>query len=224
MPTLPKVYGKHGKRSLKRAHPKCSKPIIGLVGGIGAGKTSVAKILESLGTAIIDSDRLSHEQFRDPEVVAALCEWWGDRVLAADGTLDRGAIGSIVFSDRSELERLEGLLYPRIGRRRNELLAQFDADPDVLAIALDAPKLLEAGLQELCDAIVFVEASWSDRVRRVGNARGWTEQELKKREILQDPLDKKKAVADHLVFNHSGIDELQSQVERVFSSVLAAFA
>ena len=90
-------------------------------------------------------------------------------------------------------------------------------------VVLDAPKLYEAGLDALCDAVVFVMAERSDRVRRLAASRGWTEEEVTKRENLQNPLDIKEANADHVVANNSGVEELRTLVEHVFSSVLASF-
>lgn len=214
----------HGPNELSRVHSTRKKPIIGLAGGIGAGKTSVARILESLGAAVIDFDRLAHEELGTRELAATLRRWWGESICPPDGKPDREAIAKIVFGDESELARLENLLYPRIGRRCEELVAGYVNDPDAKAVVLDAPKLFESGLNELCDKVIFVEADWSMRVRRVAESRGWTEEEFIRRENLQNPLDMKKANADHVVKNHSGIDALQAQVERVFSSVLASFA
>lgn len=201
-----------------------AKPIIGLTGGIGSGKSTVASVLASLGAGVIDSDRLNHEQLADPEVVATLCSWWGEGVRSPEGRADRKALARIVFDDPAELTRLEGLVYPRIERRRQELIAAFIADPAVKAIVLDTPKLFEVGMNAECDAIVFVDVDREIRVRRVAESRGWTEDELNRRENLLNPLDKKKLVADHVVVNHLGIEELRTQVERLFSSVLASFA
>jgi len=212
-----------GSKQLSRVHGKRIKPIIGLVGGIGAGKSSVARILQSCGAAVIDSDRLAHDELADPEVIATLRGWWGDRVCPSN-EVDRKALAAIVFSDPHELDRLETLLYPRIHRRRERLVEGFNADATIRAIVLDAPKLYEAGLGDYCDAVIFVEADWSVRVRRVAAVRGWTEEELRRRENFQNSLDTKRANADHVVINHSGLDQLRTDVERIFSSVLAAFA
>jgi len=211
-----------GSKKLSRIRVKGIKPILGLVGGIGAGKSSVARIMESLGAVVIDSDRLAHEELADPEVMVTLRGWWGDKVCRSDG-VDRKALASIVFNDPAELGRLENLLYPRLHRRRKQLVSGYNADPAVRAIVLDAPKLFEAGLGDYCDAVIFVEADWSDRVRRVAASRGWSEEELRRREILQNSLDTKRAKADHVVINHSSLDQLRIDVERIFSSVLAAF-
>jgi dephospho-CoA kinase len=198
------------------------KPVIGLTGGIGAGKTTVARMLASMGAAVIDSDVLAHEELRQPEVLEELRRWWGDRILGADGSVSRRAIGGIVFNAPAELERLEKLLYPRINRRRGALVEGFNRDPAIRAVVLDAPKLYEAGLDRLCDAIVFVDADWHTRVRRVGEQRGWTEEELRRRENMQIPLDSKKANADYVLSTHSSFDCLRADVERIFSSVIAS--
>jgi dephospho-CoA kinase len=200
------------------------KPIIGLTGGIAAGKSSVARLLQWLGAAVIDADRLSHEELRHPEVVATLREWWGDAVCTADASADRRALAAIVFNDPAELKRLEGLLYPRIMKRRETLVEAYNADPAVSAVVLDAPKLYEAGLDCCCDVVIFVDAEWAERVQRVVAARGWTEEELRRREKLQIPLDTKRANADHVVINHSSIDELRPRIERLFASMLASFS
>lgn len=200
-----------------------SKPVIGLAGGIGAGKSVVANVLRALGAAVIDSDRMAHEELDDPEVVTRLRDWWGDSVCPAGHATDRRVIASIVFANAAELSRLEGLLYPRLARRREELLARYERDPRVLAVVLDSPKLYEAGLDSLCDAVIYVDADRAVRLKRLEASRGWTEAELDKREKLLNPLDRKKAVADHVVVNHSRITELRPELERILSAVTAAF-
>jgi dephospho-CoA kinase len=205
-------------------NPGTRKPIIGITGGIGAGKSTVAEMLASQGAAVIDSDALAHEELRKAEVIGELRDWWGDRILGPDGMVSRREIGKIVFNAPEELGRLEGLLYPRIHHRRRELVERYEADPAVRAIVLDAPKLYEAGLDKFCDVIIFVDADWESRKRRVGKDRGWNETELKRREKLQIPLDTKRANADYVVPTHSGIDQLREDVDRIFTSVIASFS
>ena len=209
---------------MPRGQAKYSKPIIGLTGGIGCGKSSVARILECLGAAVVDSDRLSHEQLGDPEVIAVLRGWWGDSIFRPDGSVDRRAVAAIVFHDPAELARLQNLLYPRIEKRREELMAVYAADASVRAIVLDSPKLHEAGLGKLCDAVFFIDVNFKTRARRLAASRGWSASELARREKLLEPLDTKRSSADHVVKNNSDIDDLRSEIERVFSAVLASFS
>lgn len=199
------------------------KPIIGLAGGIGAGKSAVARIFESLGVAVIDSDRLNHEQLADPEVKGILRQWWGESIFTESGEVDRKALADIVFGNSCLLKRLEDLVYPRINRRRDELLAGYQANPAVLAIVMDSPKLFEAGLDGLCDAVVFVDAERKIRLERLLRARGWSEEELLRRENLQKPLDSKKAGADYIIKNNSTVDTLRPNVEKILAAVLAPF-
>ncbi len=209
---------------MSRSHAKRNTPIIGLAGGIGAGKSTVARILESLGAAVIDSDRLAHEELAAPDVVETLREWWGMSICTPDGEVDRKRIGDIIFNDPAERTRLEELLYPRMKTRRETLLAAYDTDPNIKAVVLDTPKLFEVGLNEICDTVIFVDADWAVRIRRVAESRNWTEEELRRRENLQKPLDLKEASADHVIENHTGIEELRTQVQRVLSSVLGFIA
>jgi dephospho-CoA kinase len=207
---------------LSNAKPAGKTPVIGLAGGIGAGKSAVARVLESLGAAVLDSDRQVHALYRDPEVVRTVCQWWGESVLGTDGAVDRGAVASIVFQNPGELDRLEGLLYPRMARWREDRIAELSADPGVSAIVLDTPKLYETGLDGLCDAVIFVAADRAVREARVIAGRGWTGRQLEQRENLLKPLDQKQASADYVVENQADLAALQAEIRRIYSSILEA--
>lgn len=203
-----------------RRHPK---PVIGLTGGIGAGKSTVAGMLRNLGAAVIDSDRLIHDELRCTDVVETLARWWGKRVLLVDGSVDRRAVAEIVFRDPTELTRLQDLLYPRIDRRRREMMPGLFADDEVRAIVLEVPRLYEVGLERECDAVIFLEADRTDREVRLAQSRGWSAEELDRREKQLFPLDRKRPLADYVVENHSTQDALRRKVESVFSSILTDF-
>lgn len=181
-------------------------------------------MFESLQVAVIDSDRLAHEQYGESEVKTTLQQWWGAEVADSGGTVDRRKIAGIVFSAPEQLSRLEGLLYPRIEAKRRELMAVHEADLNVAAILIDAPKLFEAGVDKVCDAVIFVDADRSIRLERVTRTRGWTEADLERRERLQFPLDKKRANADYVIENNSGIAQLRLAVEQAFKWVLVTFS
>ena len=197
------------------------KPIIGLAGGIGSGKSTVARILRDLGAAVISSDELNREELASPEVLETLKGWWGDRAIGPDGRLNRAAIRTIISGDREARGRLEALLHPRIARRRGELMAGSAADPAVRAIVWDSPLLFEAGLAGECDAIIYVEADEASRAERVKGERGWSPEELRRLEKTQKPLDFKKNSADHRVTNNSDMDSLRCEVQAVFSRILS---
>jgi dephospho-CoA kinase len=194
--------------------------VIGLCGGIGSGKSTVARLLESLGATVIDSDRLAHDQLNDPEVIRHIRSWWGDRVCPDGRTVDRRVIAEIVFNDPEQLARLEKLLYPRIDRERQAIMERSCRAGGVRAFVWDAAKLHEAGLDAECDAMIFVEADRTVRLDRVRRTRGWDEAEVDRRENRQKPLDRKKATADYVIRNNSDIEDLRAQTERVFWAVL----
>ncbi len=198
------------------------KPVIGLAGGIGSGKSTVALLLAELGAAVIASDELNRQELSSAEVIRQLKGWWGSRVLRQDGQVDRAAVRQIVAEDAGERKRLEGLLHPRIEQRRLELTAEYRKDPRVRAIVWDSPLLYEAGIDRHCDAVIFVEADEALRRQRVLSERGWPAEQLERLEKTQKPLDFKRGSADYRVVNNSDRDALRREVESVFSRILSS--
>jgi dephospho-CoA kinase len=166
-------------------------PVVGLVGGIGAGKSAVAKVFAELGYLVLDADADARAVLTRPEVIARLVEWWGPRVLAADGTIDRKAVGDIVFADPAERRRLEEVVHPLVKADRTQAIRRAHAQLRS-GVIIDAPLLFEAGSDADCDFVLFVDAPGPAREARV-KARGWDPTELAKREAAQLPLDQKRA-------------------------------
>jgi dephospho-CoA kinase len=198
-------------------------PVIGITGGIGAGKSAVADALRSLGCVVSDSDAHARAVFAQPDVQQAMRERWGCRACVAgdaSNPVDRGAVGHIVFSDPAERVWLESLIHPSIHALRE---AEFAAAPaGTPALAIDAPLLLESGLGSACDAIVFVDAPDALRLDRVSRNRGWSEADWRRRESAQWPLDRKREAADHVVRNDGDPESLRAQVRLVLDHVIAA--
>ena len=197
------------------------KPVIGIAGGIGAGKSSIARMFGELGCLVVDSDKQAHAAIEEPEVKAELRAWLGDAVFRADGSVDRKEVGRRVFADAAALERLNKLVHPRVARRRDELMLKAFADPEVPAIVWDTPLLFETGLDAACDALVFVNALREIRLERVRAERGWGEAELARREKMQLGLDKKQNRAHYCVENSNDPSASLRQVQRVLSQILA---
>jgi dephospho-CoA kinase len=197
------------------------KPIIGIVGGIGSGKSLVAKIFGQLGCLVIDSDAQVTDAYRDPNVLTQLRQWWGDEVFLPDGSVNRKAIGRIVFTDSSQRQNLESLIHPMVSMARNRLMHESANNPQVLAYVWDTPLLVETGLDSECDTIVYVEASHSMRLARVAKTRGWHQAELDRRENLQFPLDKKKKISDYVIDNTADADNVRGQVSRLLPLITA---
>lgn len=204
------------------------KPIIGIVGGIGSGKSHVARLFGELGCLVIDSDAQVRELYSDPAVLETIRGWWGGGVFLPDGRIDKSAVAGRIFADPAEKQRLERLLHPMVQAARERQMSLAAADPQVVAYAWDTPLLLEAGLAGQCDAIVFVDAPYEQRRRRVWATRGWDGAELLRREKSQLPLDTKLWLSDHQLSNAadpgvdvSGCDQLRQQVRQVLSLILA---
>ncbi|HUU96296.1 MAG TPA: dephospho-CoA kinase [Phycisphaerae bacterium] len=197
------------------------KPIVGLCGGVGAGKSMVAKEFERLGCLVIDSDRLNHKVLRRPDVLQTLRGWWGDRVVAADGRPDHRRIAEIVFSNPDEKRRLESLVHPLIARVREDMIKAGNEDPAVEAIILDSPLLLESNLDRLCDSIVFVEASETRRLQRLQRERNWGRDELDRRQRCQKPLACKRSRSDFVINNDGPLGHLRPQVADIFGKVVS---
>ena len=194
-----------------------SVPVIGLVGGIGSGKSVVGGILAELGCFVSNSDAAAHDCLRDPAVISLLQERWGDRVAVTDGTPDRAAIARIVFNDDSEREWLESVLHPMINRRRR---LEFESlGDDVSGFVIDAPLLFEAGIDVECDAVFFIDSPLDHRLDRVVTSRSWSKADLLAREARQLPLDQKRDRATHVIPNDGSLEDLRTRVTVAFERI-----
>lgn len=185
-------------------------PVIGLVGGIGSGKSLVGSLLRDAGCLVANSDELVRRQLDLPEVRAQLEAWWGRGILDDRGGVDRRAVSAIVFRDPAERARLEAFLHPRIEAARRALFASAPAS--TRALVIDAPLLLEAGLAPECTAIWFVDTPEQVRRGRVLSQRGWSAEELDRREAAQWSLDRKRAASHHVLRNDGDPASLREQV------------
>ena len=196
------------------------KPIIGIAGGIGSGKSYVAKLFGELGCLVLSADDQVRVAYADPEVREALKQWWGGGVLNREGQVDRRAIAERVFERPDERRRLEALIHPRVAALRDAAMEAAAADAQVLAFVWDIPLLFEVGLNARCDAIVFVDAPWEERLKRVRETRKWDEAELRRRENLQVALDNKRRMSNDIVQNTADVGFARKQVQEILSRIL----
>jgi dephospho-CoA kinase len=192
-------------------------PIIGLTGGIGSGKSAVASIFQEHGCVVANADENAKAVLLDSEVRDTLVEWWGEKILNIDGHIDRAIIADIVFEDKESLHRLEKLTHPRALQMQE---AQFESAPQgTRGLVIDAPLLLETGLDSLCQIIVYIDASREIRLNRVQKTRGWTVEELERREAAQLPLDMKRNKADYVLINEGELDKVHCQVKQLLEDI-----
>jgi dephospho-CoA kinase len=193
------------------------KPVIGLIGAIGAGKSTAAKCFVARRGQVIDADALGHEALRQPEIVESLVNRWGEQIRKPDGTLDRREIARIVFADPEQRNALEVTVFPYIGERTRQLIETAQANHDAEFVVLDAAVLLEAGWGDWVDKIVYVDAPRELRVARLAARSGWSERDLASRETAQLSAEMKKTRADAVVINEADVVRLQEQIDALLA-------
>lgn len=196
--------------------------IIGILGGVASGKSTIARMLAELGSALLDADAAGHQVLHRPEIEAAIRARWGTEVFGPDGRIDRAQVARIVFAPPPEgpAERafLEQLTHPEIARllaAEAQRLAAAGAEVGVL----DAPLLLEAGWDKLCQRLIFADAPQHVRRRRA-LGRGWSVEDFEAREAAQESLDRKRRSADVVIDTSGSLQQTRSQVERFWQSLL----
>jgi dephospho-CoA kinase len=190
-----------------------TKPVVGLVGGIGSGKSRVAAAFAERGARVVSGDDLAHEALRQPAVKEQVVRRWGPDLLDEHGEVRRRQLGAVVFADPEERRALEAMVHPWIRERIRQELARAEADPGVRLVVLDAAIMLEAGWDAVCDRLVYVDAPRDVRLRRLAGQRGWSEKEVEARENAQLPLTAKAARADHVLDNSATPEHLNRQVD-----------
>jgi len=196
-------------------------PVIGLAGGIGSGKSEVARILGTLGCLVIDSDAEAKQALDRPEIRSQLVEWWGPAITDPGGSVNRKAVADIIFRDPSQRARLESLVHPIVRARRADAKARATA-ARARAVVIDAPLLFEAGVDSECDVVMFVDAPRDVRLERVRATRNWDEAELARRESSQLPLDEKRRRSRYVIANSGDTATLTAGVRETLNLILAS--
>jgi dephospho-CoA kinase len=186
---------------------------IGLTGGIGSGKSTVAALLAERGAVVIDADRIAREVVEPGTPgLAAVVAAFGDGVLAADGSLDRPALAAVVFADPEARKRLDGIVHPLVRDRGVQLAAGAPADA---VLVNDVPLLVETGQAGSYDLVVVVEADLATRLARLVE-RGVPEADARARIAAQATDEQRRAVADVVLDNSGTRDQLAEQVARLW--------
>ena len=192
--------------------------LVGLTGGIGSGKSTVARLLEKRGAVVFDADLLAREAV-EPGTPghAAVIERFGADVLAPGGELDREALASIVFADPAARRDLEQIVHPEVRRLFAEGSEAY-RDTDRVVV-FSAPLLVETGMHTAFEVLVVVSATVATQIERLMRQRGMSEPSIRARIDAQAPLEDKAAAADFLVDNEGSLGELESQVEQLWNDL-----
>ncbi|HEX6469199.1 MAG TPA: dephospho-CoA kinase [Streptosporangiaceae bacterium] len=195
---------------------------VGLTGGIGAGKSEVARRLVAHGAVLIDADVVAREVVEPgTQGLAAVVAEFGDGVLLPDGSLDRERLGSIVFGDAGRRAALNAIVHPLVGERMREL---HDAAPAGSVVVYDVPLLTENDLAGMYDTVVVVDAPVETQVARLVGIRGMTEEAARSRIAAQATRERRRAIADHVIDNSGTLDELYAQVDALWDELSAKAA
>ena len=194
--------------------------MIGILGGMYSGKSTVAAELAKLGCAVIDADSISHQLLEEKDVLKKVVRIFGKEILDDKGKIDRSALANRVFGDPAKLAILTGILHPLIMVRVEQLIAQYSPQPTIRAIVLDIPLLVEVDWEKRCDHVIFVDCAPPIRLERAKNKGVFEADQLKIRENLQISLDKKKRIADNIVDNNSDLSGLSKQIASIFSTIV----
>lgn len=188
--------------------------LIGLTGGIGAGKSAVASRLAEHGAVVVDGDKVAREVVAPgSEGLAEVVAEFGPGVLSADGSLDRPALGKIVFADAGARRRLEEITHPRIRVRTVELIA---AAPPGSVVVNDVPLLVEGGMAAAFELVIIVFAARETRIARIMETRGMTRAEAESRIAAQATDEQRRAVADVAIENDGTLADLRQRVDEVW--------
>lgn len=208
-------------------------PVLGVIGGIGSGKSSVARRLQSFRPiAVIDADQFGHQVLNLPNVQEQILKRFGPSVFETRSEpstinhqpstpISRSALGRLVFGSdlaaQTARQDLEAIVHPEIRSLLEHTIRELRRQANVEAIVLDAAVLLEAGWNDLCDVVVFIDTPQADRIARVQAGRGWSAEELAKREASQWPLPRKRAAADAVLDNANDVDHAARQLCEVIT-------
>ncbi|WP_314413189.1 dephospho-CoA kinase [Streptomyces sp. DSM 40484] len=190
---------------------------VGLTGGIGAGKSEVSRLLVEHGAVLIDADRIAREVVAPGTPgLAAVVDAFGKEVLAADGTLDRPKLGSIVFADPDRLAVLNSIVHPLVGARSRALEEAASADSVVVH---DVPLLTENGLAKLYDLVIVVDAPTETQLDRLVRLRGMTEEDARARMAAQATREERREIADVVIDNDVPLETLRQRVREVWADL-----
>ena len=198
--------------------------VIGIIGGIASGKSTVTKALRKLGAGYIDADEIGHDVIEIPEIKQQMVMRWGGkgygRIVSPSGEISRDMIANIVFNDGEELKFLNAICHPIIKARIEQGLEYFHPDY-TKSVILDVPLLLEANWNRLCDVILFVDTSDFERISRAqSRVCSLDAAELKKREACQYDLSMKKSFASYTIDNDGSKENMLQQVQSFWNKVI----
>ncbi|GAA1475803.1 dephospho-CoA kinase [Nocardioides aestuarii] len=190
---------------------------VGLTGGVASGKSTVSAMLAERGAVVIDADLLAREVVAPgTDGLRAVVAAFGEQVLGPDGSLDRPALGALVFADESKRRTLESIIHPRVRARAAEIEASAPAGALVVH---DIPLLTETGQAASFDAVVVVDVPVETQLERMVTLRGMSEEDARSRVAAQATREERLSVATHVIENTGSLEELRARVDEVHEAL-----
>jgi len=203
---------------------RCTVPVVGIVGGIASGKTTVSALLAEKGAAVIDTDRIAHALLKHPDIREDLRQAFGPEIFDEKGSVRHRLLAEKAFDTVENTRKLNAIVHPPIIAEIKRQVAEARSRSGIRMIVLDAALLIETGLdKDTCDAVVFVRAGEAQRMERAAQARGWTADEFLKRQRRQMDVHAKERTSDFTVNNAGAMAELAEAVEEVMSRIEREF-
>jgi dephospho-CoA kinase len=193
--------------------------VVGLTGNIGSGKSTVAQMIARRGVTVIDADTLARDAVTPGSAaLQRIVDRWGRGILAADGTLDRAALRARVFGHLAELDALNTIMHPEIGRRRDALIAEARWRGERVVLC-DIPLLFEVQLDRAVDMVILVDAPRETRLERLVIRRGLVRSVAEAIMSTQLSSEHKRELADFVIDNDGTLDDLDARVSEVWRAV-----
>jgi len=193
--------------------------VIGITGGLGSGKSTVAQIFRQKGVRVLDADKIAHGLlFPGTNSFRQIIKKFGTAILK-DGHIDRSRLAGIVFADARKLKKLCSIIHPQVVKEVKAQIRSFRARKTRSFLMIDAPLLFEAGLDALCDHIIVVYASPKVQVARIQKRNHWTKHEILKRMNAQMSIKKKVVRADFVIDNQGNINQTKKGVEKIWQEL-----
>ena len=195
--------------------------VIGVTGGFGTGKSTVAKIFKQLGAVVLDADVIAHHVM-EPKRLAwrQIVKAFGEGILNEDQTVNRKRLACLVFKDEQSRTRLERIVHPQVLRHIRAQLHRLARSRRIRAVVVDVPLLVEVGAQKMVDALVVVTAPPEVQRERLKHKYGWSEEDVSARMAAQWDISAKAALADYVVDNSDGVDTTRTQVKRIWNQLV----
>ncbi len=206
--------------TMRNVNKSDEKPVIGILGGVGSGKSTVAAELGRLGCRVISADKIVHKVLEKKSIRDKIVHSFGETVLDSRGRIDRRKLAGAAFTAKERISELNSIVHPVVLALCEGLIRSYKAEKDCQAIVLDMPLLVEVGWDKRCNRLLFVDCNRSLRYKRAQKKGEFSLKELQLREDFQISLDKKASLSDNKIDNNSDLSSLANQVAQFFAGIV----